>query len=143
MSRGRMSYAALVMATLAGATACGGDATKVAVDAGGTYSNRSSAEEYCGLIAATSPQISHDLTAADPAEVQPVISTIGDLATVAPEEIKADLGLLQGYLQVVIDANGEAPGVGEEDLAQADAALGEVGARVTESVEQTCGVALE
>lgn len=139
----RMLSAALVTTAVFGAAACAGDATRVAARSGDTFANGSSAEEYCGLVARVNPQLTHDLTAAQPATVQPVISAIGDLSTVAPEEIKGDLALMKSYLQLVVDAGAENSSVAPEDLETADAALGEVSARVAESVEETCGITLD
>jgi hypothetical protein len=143
MNTRRLLGAALVMAATAAVPACGGDVAKVAGRSGGTYANGSSVEEYCGLVAATSPAISHDLTAASPGVVQPVISALGDIHTLAPEEIKGDLAMMKSYLRVVVDANLTDSQIADDDLVAADLAFEEVSARVAEAVGETCGVALQ
>ena len=90
-----------------------------------------------------SPPISHDLTSANSGTVQPVISALGDLQTVAPEEIKSDLALMKGYLQVVVDSKLANSQVAEEDLVAADLGFGEVSSRVVQAVDETCGVVLQ
>lgn len=143
MSHRRLLSAALVTASLFGLSACGGDSATVGAGGDETFTNGSSTEEYCGVLAAANPRLVHDLTVARPASVQPVISAIGDLSTVAPGEIKGDLTLIQEYLQLVVDAGADGASVAPEELAAADAALDEVTTRVVQSAEETCGVTLD
>lgn len=139
-NRRLLSVALVAVAVASIGAACGGDG---GAEGSETFAHGSSTEEYCNVLKATNPQLTHDLAVAQPDTVQPTISAISDLTAVAPEEIKGDLALIRGYLQLVIDANAAGSTVAPEELTAAGAALDEVSARVARSIEETCGVALE
>jgi hypothetical protein len=125
---------------MAGLVACGGDVSKAAVESR-TYSDRSTQEQYCDLVAAASMQLDHDLASADPEAVMPSLLAAGDIATLAPEESKADWATMELLMQVVVDGT-NLYGTADLTLDDADQAFDEVSARVAEDVEAVCGLSL-
>jgi hypothetical protein len=127
---------------MAGLVACGGggDVSKAAVESG-TYADRSSQEQYCDLVAATSLQLDHDLANADADSVLPTFHAMTDIATLAPEEAKADWAAMRSLMQVVVDGT-NIVGTTEVTLDEADEAFEQISARVAEELESLCGISI-